>query len=146
MEAERAKAVEYEQQARAKIAEVEQARLQALRERDEVLTAYRALEHEIHQVRAKAAAAAESRAAAAETKSPPPDAPPRDEPPAAEPPPADERPLGVRTIPAARVEGLTKPEQHHHMTRFDLFVFRAVGIVAAVVFVVLCLSLLRALA
>jgi hypothetical protein len=123
MELANAEAAERQAAAEAALARAQAERDEALAQRDEVLLAYRALQRHVHSERAGSDRAEH---------------------------PADadlEAPLGVRTMPAARtiMAELQRPAPSSKfvVSRFDIWVMRILGSVAAGCFILLLVAILR---
>ncbi len=113
---------------------------EARKQRDELLLAHQTLQA---QLKSEWAAAAHGTPPLAVSD----EAPPRDEAPADDDPPG-EKPLGVRKIPRARTVAASlhrsQREREHGVTRYDMWVVRILGSVAALAFISLLVMILKA--
>lgn len=126
MEIAHAEALQAREVAEAALARAKADREEANAQRDEVLVAYRTLQRQVRSERAQA-----DRAASGSDDDPV----------------SPDEPLGVRSVPAARtiIAELQHPRRESKLVlqQFDLWVIRVLGVVAAVCFILLLLSILR---
>lgn len=121
-------------------AEAEAEHERTRRQRDAAGVAYRALEQRLREpaMARRLDGAGEAQPASAASAAAPATAEAREE----------EQPIGVRTLPAVtpEVTGLLQGRERPGLTEFDLLAFRFFGAIAAISFVALLVSLLRAIA